>query len=186
MTVHFTCRTELPVAPERAFELSRSIDAHLGSMADTREQAVGGVTSGLIGDGEEVTWRARHFGVTWSMTSRITAFDAPRSFTDEQVRGPFRSFRHVHTFVPVPEPVEGHFDEFSDRDGGRFDRLSDRKRGRFDELSDRAECTLMIDDVTFTAPFGPIGRLAERIALASHLRRLIESRNAWLSDHVRR
>ncbi|MGG7464297.1 SRPBCC family protein [Plantibacter sp. YIM 135347] len=175
MTVHFTCRTELPVAPERAFELSRSIDAHLGSMADTREQAVGGVTSGLIGDGEEVTWRARHFGVTWSMTSRITAFDAPHSFTDEQVRGPFHSFRHVHTFVPVPERVEGH-----------FDRLSDREEGHFDRLSDREECTLMIDDVTFTAPFGPIGRLAERVALASHLRRLIESRNAWLSDHVRR
>ena len=32
------------------------------------------------------------------MTSRITALDFPGSFTDEQIRGPFKSFRHVHEF----------------------------------------------------------------------------------------
>ena len=30
------------------FDLSRSIDAHKQSMANSREEAVGGVTSGLI------------------------------------------------------------------------------------------------------------------------------------------
>jgi ligand-binding SRPBCC domain-containing protein len=35
------------------------------------------------------------------MTSRITAFDYPRSFTDEQVKGPFKAFRHVHEFAPT-------------------------------------------------------------------------------------
>ncbi|PAX90951.1 cyclase, partial [Streptomyces albidoflavus] len=25
--------------------------------------------------GDTVTWRARHFGVVWRMTSRITAYD---------------------------------------------------------------------------------------------------------------
>lgn len=36
------------------------------------------------------------------MTSRITAFDFPTSFVDEQIRGPFRSFRHVHEFEATP------------------------------------------------------------------------------------
>lgn len=60
-----------------------------------------GVTSGLIGEGQEVTWRARHFGIPLTMTSRITRLDFPRSFTDEQVRGPFKAFRHVHEFEPT-------------------------------------------------------------------------------------
>lgn len=45
------------------FDLARSIDAHTDSMAQSREEAVGGVRSGLISLGEEVTWRAWHFGV---------------------------------------------------------------------------------------------------------------------------
>lgn len=69
-------------------------------MSDSRELAIAGVTSGLIGVGEEVTWRAWHFGVPIRMTSRITAMTEPVSFVDEQVRGPFRSFRHEHEFHP--------------------------------------------------------------------------------------
>jgi ligand-binding SRPBCC domain-containing protein len=46
-----------------------------------------------------VTFAARHFGLPWRMTSRITAYDCPRRFVDEQVRGPFRAWRHEHTFA---------------------------------------------------------------------------------------
>ena len=48
-----------------------------------------------------VTWTARHLGRRWSLTSRIVTFDRPRLFIDEQVSGPFRSFRHVHSFEPA-------------------------------------------------------------------------------------
>ena len=48
---------------------------------------------------DEVTWRARHFGHWWQMTSRITVHDRPRRFVDEMVRGPFAQFRHEHLFV---------------------------------------------------------------------------------------
>ena len=101
MTVSFVCRTEsrLPVA--QLFDRARSIDLHLDSQKDSGERAVGGVTKGLIGAGQEVTWRAKHFGIPLTMTSRVTYLDVPRSFTDEQVKGPFRSFRHVHEFVPT-------------------------------------------------------------------------------------
>jgi uncharacterized protein (UPF0548 family)/ligand-binding SRPBCC domain-containing protein len=68
-------------------------------MGLTGERAIGGVTSGSIGLGETVTWRARHFGIWFTMTSRITSLERPTGFVDEQVRGPFRSFHHEHLFT---------------------------------------------------------------------------------------
>jgi ligand-binding SRPBCC domain-containing protein len=102
MTASFVCRTQSSLPPERLFDLARSVDAHVESQKGSGERAVAGVTSGLIGEGQEVTWRARHFGLPLTMTSRVTQVDFPRSFTDEQVRGPFRSFRHVHEFEAAP------------------------------------------------------------------------------------
>ena len=102
MTASFVCRTESSLPPERLFDLARSIDVHVESQKGSGERAVAGVRSGLIGEGQEVTWRARHFGIPLTMTSRVTQVDFPRSFTDEQVRGPFRSFRHVHEFEATP------------------------------------------------------------------------------------
>src|SRR4051794_1131705 len=91
----------MPIPPEAAFDLSLSIDLHLGSFADTHERAVAGVTAGVIGPGEFVTWRARHFGITWTMTSVIAEWDRPLRFVDEQRSGPFKSFRHEHVFEAV-------------------------------------------------------------------------------------
>jgi ligand-binding SRPBCC domain-containing protein len=86
-------------APQpRVFDLARSIDLHRDSTAHTGEQAVGGVTSGLIGLDQEVTWRAKHFGVWQRLTSRITAFEPPVYFRDSMVRGAFRRFDHDHHF----------------------------------------------------------------------------------------
>lgn len=84
---------------ERCFDLSRSIDLHLLSTATTGERAIAGVTSGLIGLGENVTWRAKHFGVWQKFTSKITALDRPNYFRDEMIRGAFRSFEHDHYFT---------------------------------------------------------------------------------------
>lgn len=89
-------RTDLPA--EALFDASLSIDAHVSSMAGSREKAIAGVTTGMIGLGQTVTWRAKHFGVWFTMTSRIAELDRPRRFVDEQVSGPFRVFHHVHEF----------------------------------------------------------------------------------------
>ncbi len=98
-----TIRLETVIAApvERVFDVARDIDLHQRSMAHTGEHAVGGRTAGLIGPGETVTWQARHFGRRWSLTSRITVFEPPVRFVDEQVAGPFRSFRHEHRFESV-------------------------------------------------------------------------------------
>jgi len=98
MTVSFQLVTSIAASPARVFDASLDIDAHLASMESSGEQAVDGVTSGLIGLGETVTWRAKHFGIVWKMTSTISALDAPHRFVDEQLRGPFKRFRHEHLF----------------------------------------------------------------------------------------
>lgn len=83
----------------KCFDIARSIDVHKESMKHSQEEAIAGVTSGLIGEGEEVTWRARHFGVVQRFTSRITQFTYPYHFRDEMVSGAFKSFRHDHYFI---------------------------------------------------------------------------------------
>lgn len=85
------------------YDVARDIDVHLGSMQSCNEAAIGGVTSGLIGPGEEVTWRARHFGITWRMTSKITEYERPARFVDEMQQGPFACFRHEHLFEQQDE-----------------------------------------------------------------------------------
>ena len=101
MTVRFELETLIAAPPEAVFDASLDVDAHVASMADSGEEAVGGVTSGTMGLGETVTWRAKHFGVTWRMTSKITEIDPPRRFVDEQLRGPFQKFHHEHIFEPA-------------------------------------------------------------------------------------
>lgn len=100
-TIELTTIIAAPV--ERVFDLSRSIDLHVESTRATGERAIAGVTSGLIGMGEEVTWRARHFGVWQRLTSRIVAFERPTHFRDAMVSGAFRRFEHDHFFEACPE-----------------------------------------------------------------------------------
>ncbi|MHA7173891.1 SRPBCC family protein [Arthrobacter monumenti] len=146
MTVYFECTTRTAMERAALFDLSRSIDAHAGSMSRSREKAVAGVTTGLISLGEQVTWRAWHFGVPVRMTSRITAMKVPDFFVDEQINGPFRHFKHLHEFR---------------HDGGT---------------------TVMVDRIEFSAPFGLLGVAAEKLFLARYMRKLIETRNRFLTS----
>jgi ligand-binding SRPBCC domain-containing protein len=100
VTAHLERITEIAAPVETVFDLALSIDAHTASMTGYGERAIDGVTEGRIGLNQEVTWRARHFGVPWTMTSRIIELDRPNRFVDQQVRGPFASFRHEHLFQP--------------------------------------------------------------------------------------
>lgn len=88
---------------ERVFNLARDIDFHQESMKGSGERAVLGVTTGLIGQGEEVTWEATHFGLRQRLSVKITQMEASRFFRDEMVHGAFKSLKHDH-----------HFEEFSD------------------------------------------------------------------------
>ena len=83
---------------EICFDLSRSIDLHQISTAATKEKAIAGKTSGLINLDEYVTWEATHFGISQKLTSKITQFNRPFHFRDEQLQGIFKYFIHDHTF----------------------------------------------------------------------------------------
>jgi ligand-binding SRPBCC domain-containing protein len=100
--VHLELVTNIGAPIERCFDLSRSIDLHMASTDWTGERAVAGITSGLIGLEQEVTWQGRHFGFRIQHTSRITSFDRPCHFQDRMVRGAFRSFCHDHYFESTP------------------------------------------------------------------------------------
>lgn len=90
--------TEIKSTIDICFDLARSIDLHKISTAKTNEQAISGKTSGLIGLNEFVTWQATHFGIRQKLTSKITDFDRPSYFVDEQVKGAFTSIYHEHLF----------------------------------------------------------------------------------------
>ena len=111
---------------ERVYDLARDIDLHARSMAHKDERAVAGRTSGRIDLDETVTWRARHFGITWSLTSRITVAEPPTRFVDEQLTGPFRSFRHEHRFEAIPRGTRLIDDWQHVAPFGRIGRLVDR------------------------------------------------------------
>ena len=89
---------------KRCFELARSVEVHLAGNVHFGEQAVAsaGVTSGLIGLGQRVTWRAKHFGFRQTLTSEITALESPVYFQDAMIQGAFRWMKHDHHFRQMP------------------------------------------------------------------------------------
>jgi len=93
-----TVETLVTAPIESCFDLARDVEAHIASTAGSGERAVAGVTTGRLGHGDQVTWEARHLGLRWRLTSRITELDRPRRFIDQQVHGPFRSWWHEHRF----------------------------------------------------------------------------------------
>lgn len=90
--------TQIESDIQTVFDLSRSIELHLESTKHTGEVAIAGVTTGLIGLNEEVTWQARHLFKQRRFTSRITAMQAPNYFCDEMKQGDFKEFLHEHFF----------------------------------------------------------------------------------------
>ncbi|HEV7701223.1 MAG TPA: SRPBCC family protein [Pyrinomonadaceae bacterium] len=102
--------TKINAPAEVCFDLMRDIRIHTQTTAQTSERAVAGVTVGMIGLGQTVTFEGRHFGLTQRLTVRVIEFDRPRRFVDAMTGGSFRFFVHAH--------------EFEERDGITFMRDS--------------------------------------------------------------
>jgi ligand-binding SRPBCC domain-containing protein len=98
--------TSIAAPRDRCFDLSLSIDVHLESTAHTGERVVAGPTSGLLGLGDEITWEARQFGKRRWLSMTVSAYDRPRMFRDELVRGPLRKLVHDHFFESVGQGTE--------------------------------------------------------------------------------
>lgn len=96
--------TPIRATPEVCYKLSLNVDLHKISTNRTGEHIVGGVANGIMKLGESVTWKAKHFGIWQTLTTKITFAEPYVHFTDEMTQGAFKSMRHEHYFE---ETVDG-------------------------------------------------------------------------------
>jgi ligand-binding SRPBCC domain-containing protein len=145
-TIHLTTFIAAPV--ETVFNLSRHIGLHKISQQDNQEEAIAGVTSGLIKQGESVTWKAKHLYKLRMMTVTITHMKQPDYFEDTMTKGDFASYLHKHYFKPIENG------------------------------------TIMIDEMSFEAPYGFAGKLFCRFYLAGYMKKLLQKRNKTIQEYA--
>ena len=85
-------------------------------------------------EGAEIDYTIRWLGLSLPWKTLIAEYKPPLRFVDVQLRGPYRLWRHTHSFEEAP--------------GG----------------------TLVMDQVVYRLPFGPLGRLAHAAIVARQLR----------------
>lgn len=57
-------------------------------------------------EGALIDYRISVHGIPMRWRTRIEAYEPMRSFVDIQLRGPYRSWRHLHTFTATAEGTE--------------------------------------------------------------------------------
>jgi ligand-binding SRPBCC domain-containing protein len=91
--------TFIAAPAETCFDLCLNVNAHERA---GHGRAVAGVTSGQMYLGDTVTWEGVHFHVRQRLTSKIVAYERPRTFTDEMQSGALSRWRHTHHFIEQP------------------------------------------------------------------------------------
>lgn len=84
---------------DSCFDLARDVEVHTQTILKTKGKAVGGVTKGLLVEGNSITWESVHFGIKQRVTTRVIYMEKPYSFVEKMVKGPFRHFIHIHQFI---------------------------------------------------------------------------------------
>jgi ligand-binding SRPBCC domain-containing protein len=100
-TIRLETWIDAPV--ERCFLLSLSVDLHVATARSSRERAVDGVTTGLISEGQTVTFQGRHLGMQLRHTSRIEILRPYSYFRDDMISGIFKNFEHEHHFAAMDD-----------------------------------------------------------------------------------
>jgi len=97
--------TYVKASLEQCFDAARDIELHQKTVwPHTHEEAIAGITRGLIELDQTVTFRATHFAIRQTLTSKITDFHRPYRFTDSMQKGAFKYLKHIHEFE---EQVDG-------------------------------------------------------------------------------
>jgi len=162
-TVRETVQIHAPI--ERLFHLSTQlslVQKTLG-MRPIDTGVANGITSGHVVANSRVVWRGWRFGLPTQHHTLITSFIPPHqtltlnhtaeaSFQDTQERGRFAFFQHDHHFTELTDPATN------------------------------APITELRDEVRFTLPFGPLGRIAALLLLQPTIRRLCRKRFALLKN----
>ena len=95
--VEIQLETRIKAPIQTVFDLMRNVEVH-GKAAQWTHENVVESSAQLLGLNDTVTFRARHFGVTQSLSAKVIQFEAPHRLVDIQTKGAFRSLRHEHLF----------------------------------------------------------------------------------------
>ena len=97
--IHTTTFIAAPV--ERVFDLSRHIALYKLIFQSRKERLTSGAASTLVGKNETVTVIAKHAGRQRMIMMKLTAYQRPVLFVEEQVKGDLQHYKHEHHFKPV-------------------------------------------------------------------------------------
>lgn len=92
--------TKINAPAEVCFDLMRDARLHAGTTRFDDGSADGQVCLGQI-----VTFASERFGFKQRLTVKVIECERPRLFVDEMTAGFFKSFRHVHEFLPLENGV---------------------------------------------------------------------------------
>lgn len=99
-----TTRQLLPLPREEAFVFFGDPRNLNSIIPDWLEFTMVGKRDTLnIFEGAELNYIIHWFGLRLRCRSRIEEYRPPERFTGVQLAGPYSSWRHLHTFEPVPE-----------------------------------------------------------------------------------
>jgi len=97
--IHLTTFISAPV--ERVFDLSRHLALYKLVFQSRKEKITSGAASTLIGKNETISIIAKHAGRSRMSMLKVTSFQRPSLFIEEQVKGDLQSYKHEHHFKAV-------------------------------------------------------------------------------------
>jgi ligand-binding SRPBCC domain-containing protein len=100
------CRMTAPVALQEAFEVFENPENLALITPPWLNLRISPESPVQMKKGAVITYRLRWMGIPLSWKTVITEYEPPFLFVDEQAEGPYRLWRHRHTFRPGVEGTE--------------------------------------------------------------------------------
>ncbi len=101
VTIRLSTWIDAPV--ERCYKLATSVDFHIASAKPKKEKATGDLTTGLIAEGQQVTWTGWHYGLHLKHTTRMDVSRPFAYFREVMISGVFTFYEHEHHFAAMDD-----------------------------------------------------------------------------------
>lgn len=150
----------LPLPPERVFEFFADAGNLEAITPPFLNFHIVTPTPIVMQPGALIEYRLRLFGVPFGWRTEIESYDPPRSFVDQQLRGPYSLWHHTHMFAPIAATAG-----------------STAANGLIE--------TEMTDVVRYRLPLGPFGRLAHALFVRRTLATIFDYRRDRIAELIR-